>query len=136
MFRAWQIGSKLYHVAVIERRLHLTCWPTPCDVETRSHVSSTSRLFLFVPGVWALFARTERSRNPLARNIAGAISGVDITVPAPVSLADGALIAVEMVGDQPILLVFSNSVSIGERPVFFRVRVAADLDLTRTILTV
>ena len=85
-------------------------------------------LGLFV-GLLALAGcETEKSRNPLSPSIAGPIEGVEISPPALMSPASGALIKVS---DQPVRVAFANGQSNGERVVFHALRVARDAEMTQ-----
>jgi hypothetical protein len=69
---------------------------------------------------------TEKSRNVLSPNVAGPIAGVAITPPLPISPLNGN----EVTNNEPLRLVFDNSVTNGERPVWYIVELAADPGFT------
>ena len=66
---------------------------------------------------------SEKSRNPLSPNVAGPISGVNISAPSQTETVGGQLVRVD---DQPVVLTFAEASSNSERPFWYEVEIATD----------
>ena len=73
-----------------------------------------------------------KSANPTSPSVAGAIAGVNISTPAPVSPPQGTTIPAK---DQPVTLTVQNATTNGQRPVTYRFEVAADADFNTKVST-
>ncbi|CAN5480910.1 hypothetical protein BH23ACI1_BH23ACI1_21030 [soil metagenome] len=73
----------------------------------------------------------QKSENPLSPNVAGPIAGVSISVPAPVTPANGA----EVLNSAPVRLTFANSSSNGVRPLWYVVELSGDSNFSSRIFT-
>ena len=73
-----------------------------------------------------------KSANPTSPSVAGAIAGVNISAPAPVSPPQGTTIPAK---DQPVTLTVQNATTNGQRPVTYRFEVAADTDFSTKVAT-
>ncbi len=66
---------------------------------------------------------SEKSRNPLSPNVAGPISGVNISAPSQTETVGGQLVRVD---DQPVVLTFAEVSSNSERPFWYEVEISTD----------
>ena len=71
----------------------------------------------------AAACETSKSSNPLSPSVAGPIPGVDISAPKPLQPTLNANVESDQ---QPITLLIENSSSTGQRPLTYRIEVAAD----------
>lgn len=89
---------------------------------------------------WALLAllplvaacETSKSSNPLSPSVAGPIPGVDITAPTPLVPAVNASVQSDQ---QPITLTVENASSNGQRPLSYRIEVAADAGFSTMVFS-
>lgn len=66
---------------------------------------------------------SEKSRNPLSPNIAGPISGVNISAPAQAATVGDELVRAD---EQPVVLTFAASLSDSERPFWYELEISTD----------
>ena len=66
---------------------------------------------------------SEKSRNPLSPNVAGPISGVNISAPSQTETVGGQLVRAD---EQPVVLTFAEASSNSERPFWYEVGIATD----------
>ena len=66
---------------------------------------------------------SEKSRNPLSPNIAGPISGVNISAPSQTAPAGGQLVRAD---EQPVILTFAEASSNSDRPFWCEVEISTD----------
>jgi len=94
----------------------------------------TRLALLLIPAVALAAAGCEatKSANPTSPSVAGAIAGVNISPPAPVSPTPGTTIPAK---DQPVTLTVQNATTNGQRPITYRFEVAADADFTNKVAT-
>jgi hypothetical protein len=71
----------------------------------------------------AAACETSKSANPLSPSVAGPIPGVEITAPKPLAPQQNASVKSDQ---QPLTLTVENASSTGQRPLNYRVEVAAD----------
>lgn len=75
---------------------------------------------------------TSKSSNPLSPSVAGPIPGVDITAPTLLQPAVNANVESD---NQPITLLLENASSNGQRPLTYRVEVAADAGFSTMVFS-
>ncbi len=94
----------------------------------------TRLALLLIPAAALAAAGCEatKSANPTSPSVAGAIAGVNISAPAPVSPTPGTSIPAK---DQPVTLTVQNATTNGQRPITYRFEVAADADFTNRVAT-
>ena len=97
----------------------------------RTVTSITNLAGLLAVALFAAGCEAQKSENPLSPNVAGPIAGVAISVPAPVTPANGA----EVLNSEPLRLVFDNASSNGVRPLWYVVEVAADSNFSTKVYT-
>lgn len=92
----------------------------------------TRLALLLIPAAALAVAGCEatKSANPTSPSVAGAIAGVNISTPAPVSPTQGTTIPAK---DQPVTLTVQNATTNGQRPITYRFEVAADADFNNKV---
>jgi hypothetical protein len=75
---------------------------------------------------------TSKSANPLSPSVAGPIPGVEITAPKPLSPQANASVTSDQ---QPVTLTVENASSTGQRPLSYRVEVAADAGFSTMVFS-
>jgi hypothetical protein len=75
---------------------------------------------------------TSKSANPLSPSVAGPIPGVEITAPKPLSPQANASVTSDQ---QPLMLTVENASSTGQRPLSYRVEVAADAGFSTMVFS-
>jgi hypothetical protein len=80
----------------------------------------------------AAACETSKSSNPLSPSVAGPIPGVDITPPTPLQPTVNANVESDQ---QPITLLIENASSNGQRPLTYRVEVAADAGFSTMVFS-
>jgi hypothetical protein len=95
---------------------------------------NTRLALLLIPAAALAAAGCEatKSANPTSPSVAGAIAGVNISAPAPVSPPQGTTIPAK---DQPVTLTVLNATTNGQRPVTYRFEVAADSEFNTKVAT-
>lgn len=73
-----------------------------------------------------------KSANPTSPSVAGAIAGVNISTPAPVSPTQGTSIPAR---EQPVTLTVANATTNGQRPITYRFEVATDAEFNTKVAT-
>src|SRR4029453_19255562 len=71
-----------------------------------------------------------KSANPLSPDVAGPIPGVSISAPLPVEPIQGAQVVAD---GQPTTLVFENSATTGERPMWMQFGIASDTNFQQVV---
>jgi hypothetical protein len=80
----------------------------------------------------AAACETSKSSNPLSPSVAGPIAGVDISAPTPLQPTINANVESDK---QPIILLIENASSSGQRPLTYRVEVAADAGFSTMVFS-
>jgi hypothetical protein len=75
---------------------------------------------------------SSKSANPLSPSVAGPIPGVEITAPKPLEPAPNAEVPKDQ---QPVTLMVENASSNGQRPLSYRVEVAADASFSGLVFS-
>ena len=93
--------------------------------------------FLLVLGMCAVLpllaaCETAKSANPLSPSVAGPIAGVEITAPKPLQPGADAKVAADK---QPITLLIENASTTGQRPLTYRLEVAADAGFSTMLIS-
>src|SRR5262245_6958830 len=71
-----------------------------------------------------------KSANPLSPDVAGPIAGVSLSAPLPVEPTQGAQVVAD---GQPTTLVFENSTTSGERPMWMQFELASDASFQHVV---
>jgi hypothetical protein len=93
---------------------------------------NTRLALLLIPAAAFAAAGCEatKSANPTSPSVAGAIAGVNISAPSPVSPMQGTTIPAK---NQPVTLTVQNATTNGQRPITYRFEVAADADFNTKV---